>query len=952
MARGARVGVWLFAGAVVSLASCDDPPVEKVEPPPKVEAPPPPEPPAPKPEVEPAPEPVPEPEPVDPTLTDTFNGFPVWARVSVPDGRSTPVPVGQKVLDVTVHPSGAWALVVTKDTDRDNVQWHRWDFGSPLTDLPGPALDTALAYAAVFDPLDASLVVAARVGEGHALLRCPSVRATDCTTLLETNGRLADLRIPLARWGGGSRVFASLDEDGFQRVVSVRTTGEHAYDVTHPTGALSALTSDTLRQRVGADVWDDQPPRVFRSRSARLLDIDPASGDALFTQDGTVLRIPWDWNEQNWQAMAIEEPGLTMQTGGEIRVSPNGRMRWMSAENWVQIVDRDGSLWAKKELTDHPALLALVPTGDCGVFGTDTLLSTECVDHPAARTRFLDRAPNADLNALFDTGLAYETPSADRLYETYEHFQYRFHPPPVFASVDGMLTVLHAAMQAVFLQRETQESAPALKAFLQTLATKAPEPRVVNVAKVGLHLLDQGVATPSTDPTVEAELARIRAGTDARSDVYGTDLQYDDYKPRGPYTTDDALKRYFQAFKATNNLVLTDDEHAELGAIPEVVDTWSRWQSVQAPFLMGSRQGPLFADAALPAYVNAPCTKPGKRRMFALSWGPDSEVLERLVAHDQLPPECGVQYRQHPSGLDLLAAFGDRDARALLLTSPEGRFEGYIDALDRVSARDLKAPGVSGAWLAMVDAIVASTDVPRDVKRSVWHRRRMETALSTWVDLRHLLVLVTERGGAQAGDGGEGWFEQLQVEPSYSAVDPMPLAWKQLAEAADQLAALVRPDDDRALHDLLTKLPATAREFEAMARTQMAGKPLTADQYGTLAWYIRSVEWPLMELSRYSAPADLRTRVPQPPPDARIVDILAVSPPGEPRRYFHIAKGQPRPLTVLLTDRGVTVPAQGAVSSYFEVVSPDILDDADWTDRLSTAERPHWLNPDPVTPER
>ena len=72
----------------------------------------------------------------------------------------------------------------------------------------------------------------------------------------------------------------------------------------------------------------------------------------------------------------------------------------------------------------------------------------------------------------------------------------------------------------------------------------------------------------------------------------------------------------------------------------------------------------------------------------------------------------------------------------------------------------------------------------------------------------------------------------------------------------------------------------------------------------------------------------------------KIVDVASAGP-----THFHMAIGTPIKVVVLLGDRGILVPAEGAVYSYREVIANTRLDDDMWRKRLkqNPPAGPDWL---------
>ena len=809
---------------VALLVGCSDPP------PPAPVVPTPPvqpvvEPPAPP------PEPAPEPPPaaVEPGITATYAGFPIWAAQRVVDGAHTPVPAGQEVVDVAIHPTGEWAAVVTRDTDRDNVQWHRWDFQSPLEAIPGPPLDDARVHDVAWSPHDGSVVVAAGVGGGHALLHCPSLDTSTCTPILETEGRLTDLRVPLLLWAGEARAFATLTTERSSRVVTVRVNGDAPYEVTHPSGRLSPLSS---RSFAGAE------PHVMRMASARLLDLDPSTGDLLFATPDRARRIEWDPIADNWKGRPRNEDALADVASGELRASPNGWLRWLRTGSELRLVDRNGTLRDTLTVSPDSTLHAVAPLGRCAVLSDPTMLRTACTHHIAARVRHLTTVPEAAVDPLLDSGLVY----LDR--------QDLSAPP--FVSIDSVLDVLHAGVRAVEGVRTEQVELPALLALLEAMATGAPDDRVRTGARAAAHILE--------DPG--------------------------------------SRRRMERAIKGIRDLQLTDAERTPLSEQPEVQAAWTAWMEARAPLSPGSVDQGLFGTTPLPPWVDPACVSTRRRSIAPAPHGLDRELRRRLTHQENA--DCGVPERPGPSPLDLLAVLGDRRAKALLLTSPEGRFDGLPEALDAVSSRTLDVPGVDGAWLDVVRAVSTSEAWPASVDRTLWHRRRMETATTTWEEYRAHAKAPSTKPPQLADPPQPIGFEALRLPPQTGVVDPMPRAWLEVVTLAELLVGLV-PAQEHELVALLTETADRARTLAAMAEAQHAGLPLSADQYTQLDHHTEWCE---------GTAAALWSRVDEHDRD----------------------QAGRRVVSVLLDDRGVLVPAQGQVGAY--------------RPRRSSANA-SWLNPGP-----
>ena len=861
--------------------------------------------------------------------------WPLFGIAPLPIGERLAVPEGVK--DLAVDPRGQAALVLTNAPGG----WVAWNFGGspePLRSAAGLGEVTDIG----FSPLDASLYGVVKGADGWriARLRRDGDQVVEDAVLYRSERPLGDLVTARVRFDGRERLFFARDYDGeHHQILSVTRDGDRVYEVTSPDGRLSGLTDAALRQP--ADAWT-LPPKVTEATSARPLSMDSATGTLLWS-DGTARPNRLRYDVGNW---------------GEVEAgrSPVDWAGW-SPNGFLVLEGRSGEIVARepggREVGAAEDLLAgdpvIAPDGRSFIGRDGAGLQVAPLPIRPVATRYLatvepERRPDLEKSGFLPQKTADYN---DQLYEYYEGVLYESEPAPMVLSLDAMMEVLHAGFQAVFVQSERERSAPKLRALAEILAKNA-DPKLAELGDAVRRTLDGDLNHP--------EGQRIAAGVNAESPLLGRAIDYADFRPRGPYANDAALGAYFQAFKVMNSLRLDADQREALAADPALVSAWSEWVSVQAAFLQGTRQRGAFGDP-LPAaaWASADCLpaelKRNPYRLFPLNWGVDSEALERSVAHDdpELPPACTVPRRGLPSGLDLLAALGSARARSLLAADyalyPE--LSGAHDALAAAWREGAPAVGLSGAWLRLLQVLANDARVPEGVDPDLWRNRLSESALGSWVNLRHTLVLVTENSAAEAGEGGPDVFEEIAFEPARDVVDPVPAAWKALGEALDKVAAEAKksPDNLR-VSDLLTSAAVECRRLGELAERQMRGQGLTADEYEKIHWYVRTVEEPYRLLLTAASGRSTEDYV-LPDPVMKVVDVHDWNEPGQPKKILHIALGRPRVATWLLSDRGVLVPATGAFYGYYEVVTEEQrLNDEDWRAMLPEVARPAWVNPD------
>lgn len=883
-----------------------------------------------------APDPVVEPS-VAPVATEpTGFGWPVQAMATLPAGRTVQLPAGHQLADLDLETAGRRALVVT--TDAAGTHGYTWDFRMALQPITGIAA-TEFALSAFDDTV-------------YALVRGADTWTIDRGTLSSTGAwtrfapvydspaRLSALLAPFVEWDGVERVFFARETaPGATQIVSTRRDGSLAYELTSPSGVLGPETVEELH---GRDEEGQVPPSVLQAASAVPLSIHPATGDLLWRDgDGAVHQRPWSSAVGNWGDDAI------VAKSGTRTWSPNAYYAVESSPGTagVKLVDPDG----KAVSIAGPTFLgapALAANGRTLVGLTERGLTTVAVGAALSPVRYLHPATTSPkvVASLARSGMVVSDSRTEQIYGVYDNLLYDDHPRPVFASLDGMLEVLHVGFQAVFLQVERDVARPRLEAFLAALdaAGKREElPRVSSVAVATQRMLGGDYAFPDG----AAALAEISG----ESDLHGKPVAFIDFHPRGPYATSDDLSNYFRAFKYIDQLDLSPDERTALIADTALVAAWRGWIEVQSPYLSGSRYQGLFGDWAQSPHARADC--PAKAvserplRPFPLSWGRDSEILERVTAHDELPSGCTVPLRPLPSGLDLLVGLGSAGARATFASEYE-RFPALSDAHGALQTRfagPVDTTRFVDHWLRLVQILGNRTSAPEGVNPDRWQRRLWETALASWTNFRHTTVLVNESSAAQMGGGGPDGFEWLSTEPMRGAVDPVPDAWAELAALLDRLATHGKQSAMAGrVPEVLAEGAANARRLGVLAETQLRGEPLAEADYDFIADYAGTIEHPYLLLAATAAGKEMEISAPD--PMMRIVDVHLWNNPEGSTEFWHAAVGRPREVVVLLGDRGILVPAWGAVYSYYEAVATSPLDDEAWRAKVDDAKRPPWAN--------
>jgi hypothetical protein len=487
-------------------------------------------------------------------------------------------------------------------------------------------------------------------------------------------------------------------------------------------------------------------------------------------------------------------------------------------------------------------------------------------------------------------------------------------------------------------------------------------------------------------PLAEEEKALVDAhiAPQEASPIVGSPVDYSLFTPRGHYTRNADLTRYFLAMSVLGQLgfCLPDTidcqglEPARTAILASRVldadaDLVALWREIYEPtaFLVGLADDytPLevaeaartatpggiddaaaFADDAAVTAVLDELT--GTRPVLinpdraAIRFMGTRFVLDSYVLDQLLYPNVGTEDepRLIPSALDLAAAFGSDFAYGVLEQMGETAYANYDTKLETlreaVAARPAEDWGstVYDAWLYAVEPLFAArADAYPDFMRGeAWTAKAHQAGLGSYAELKHDTILYTKQAVAEGGDGGE-------IPPRRNWVEPEPVAFARLISAAELMREGL---DDRGLlteeqAGLLGDVAELFGFLERLARDELAGQPISEEDNERLthvggeleAWFWRTSD----QASTGESEADQ---------DAAIVADVASSAKG----VLQVGTGRIDRIYVLVPDdEGAFQVAVGGVYSYYEFTSPsgERLTDEAWRAMLDAGEapeRPAW----------
>ncbi len=580
------------------------------------------------------------------------------------------------------------------------------------------------------------------------------------------------------------------------------------------------------------------------------------------------------------------------------------------------------------------------------------------------------------------------------------HFAYegnRYASTPNYVTTDAAYHVWHLTLDKVVRDLEQESLLPALEELVTGLLAAAGDQtaelagtpladaasRVEQYYQVAAVELGLDV-TPGPLAAEEIALIDAAGGEPASSPVIGSPVDYSLFTPRGHYTRNEDLTRYFLGMTALGQLAFCLPETtgcpdgvgpAQLGLLASRLlvadpDRAALWRQVYEPtaFLVGLADDytPLewadaasavsagwladpsvFADddAVTSAVETLVATRPveinpafATVRIMGTRFVLDAWVLDQLIY-----PNVGTldDPRTLPSGLDVAAVLGSDLARQVLDDSGALDYANYEAQRSRVTAAVVARPvedwgtTVYDAWLYALQPVLAphGTAYPDYLRSEAWAAKDLQTGLASYAELKHDTILYAKQAMAEGG-GDEPVALRHWVEPD-------PVAFERLAAVADLTR---RGLADRSLlseahAELLDEVSEYCTFLGGIARTELAGEPVSDDDNERLL-----DTGPQLERFVYltsDAPED--GSAPEADQDAALIADIATGQPGE---YLEIGTARFDRILVLVPAEGEGFQvAVGAVNAYREFVSEERVSDESWRALLDSGAapaRPAW----------
>jgi hypothetical protein len=321
----------------------------------------------------------------------------------------------------------------------------------------------------------------------------------------------------------------------------------------------------------------------------------------------------------------------------------------------------------------------------------------------------------------------------------------------------------------------------------------------------------------------------------------------------------------------------------------------------------------------------------------------DGYIFQNLI-FDQVKPRPSGEKRMFPSGLDVMAVFGSASALKTLTDLGETTYPNYPEQMAKLQAAVQAQPEAQwlarfyDSWLYSFFPLLATKDnaFPAYMRTTAWGFKDLNSTLGSWAELKHDTILYTKMPEFLGGGGPPS----SGAAPAY--VEANPDAFFRMAFMAQSILegfqyrefSLILGNNPQVewFLDGMGQLAEKYQKFGDMAAKELAGTPLTSDDYEVIQDCLGPVECK-NRVTPYNVPASEM-------PPAPIV--AAVS--GAEDQVLEVGIGNIDRIYVVVPLDGMLQVAQGGVFSYYEFLQPrdNRLTDQEWRSQLADTSLPVW----------
>lgn len=616
------------------------------------------------------------------------------------------------------------------------------------------------------------------------------------------------------------------------------------------------------------------------------------------------------------------------------------------------------------------------------------------------------------MSKLGQNGFAIVQDKYDQLFQIYENNDY--HDFPSFITTDLYLQAFHIYFDSLLRLAEESDLSDRLLGFCEAMkqqfiqeTAENTDPQVQELAKwnaayfaVAVSLLtDKPVSgiDPAYMEDAKLEVENVKAEEQNFSEFLGytkVKFMYNLFRPRGHYTRNDQLKRYFRSMMWVQTVPFGTDKPEQLqraALIAELMDKKGmngEYNRLVDPitFLMGEpdnvsllqvqnlmKQNGLTVKTLLtdqtkydafrkqveelaekqtrikPKFLRS---SEHKLNLMPQRYFPDAEVLQEMV-----DAENQVTKRDVSKGLDYFAAMGNPAAEKILIDELKEaqRWDQFTPNLNHMKGRmatiDWNAT-VSNKWVStLMEMTKGDSRYPYFMQGMAWDKKNLNAALASWAELKHDAILYGKQPVMAECGGGE------VPEPIVKGyVEPNVKFWKKACDLMKETSATFKRFgiENEQIEDITEKMLEYGQFFLNVSEKELKGEKLTEEEYNQIEVTGANFEYLTLNMLNlnnenpveawdYVEGADKKV--------ALVADVLTSNGDNNPNpSVLYEAVGPAYEVYVVVEIDGMLFLTRGGVFSYREFkrdVNDPRLTDEEWQkdlEEMPNEGAPVWMN--------
>ena len=608
---------------------------------------------------------------------------------------------------------------------------------------------------------------------------------------------------------------------------------------------------------------------------------------------------------------------------------------------------------------------------------------------------------------LAQNGFAIVPAQHEQLFHVYEQNDYSCFPS--FVTTDLYLQLFHLYFDCML--REIEENklhammtklslSMYLKLFQQANSTDNEEIKSLATYDAAFFAIAYELFTGAsigtsdfqaiTKPEVKRVMDSKNDFSDFIEDYQNVMFSYSLFRPRGHYSRNENLKKYFRGMMWLQSVPFGLDEEISLRRAIVMADALNNEKNAQKDYdqlnvllnyLMGSADnlsipqvqaeikkigkplGELLSDANAIATIKKNLDEIGEKQtrirpkfemtshnkvcLMPQRYQPDAEVLQEMVDYDNDPTK-----RATPKGLDFFAAMGVSPAEQILIEEGQ-QWKDFKPMLTKMKTRMQEInwdETIATQWMNALKVVSDKADnQPYFMGTPEWDKKNLNAMLASWAELKHDAILYAKQPfGAECGGGG------LPDPVVMGYVEPNVGFWKKAIELLDNTSKLLKEQGmlTEKVDDATTRIREEAEFLLRTSEKELRGEALAEEEYDQIKCMGATFENISLDLLRQPNQslmgwddvqgADKKV--------ALIADVYTANAKNNPdKSVLFEGVGLADEIYVVVEIEGCLYIARGAVLSYREFTQPmDLqrLTDEEWQKQLEQEPRkgvPDWM---------